>query len=248
VSDTERAWYLGAVASFLGMRQFTRRMTGWQAATDLLTQAMARAPDEGRHRWNSGRTIDERLETDVRLRAQVARTELIESTTSYEAAAARGDDDLRAEIQLHLVSRFLRANQDTDEALGPFVDAGRREATTEALARIAFAERTAGEDFLIYLARFFRGRIYDRLDRRAEAEMAYRSALEVYPRAPSARLALAALIHVRGDELTARDLSEAALHVPEGSDPWRVYHLGDYRRLPAYIEQMRTAVRGEQGR
>jgi tetratricopeptide (TPR) repeat protein len=147
-----------------------------------------------------------------------------------------------------LNSRFLRANRDTDEALGPFVDTGRREATTEALARIAFTESIGGDDFLIYMARFFRGRIYDRLERRAEAEMAYSSALEVYPRAQSARLALAALLHVRGDELTARDLSEDALHAPEGTDPWRVYHLGDYRRLPACIEQMRAAVQGEQGR
>jgi hypothetical protein len=25
-------------------------------------------------------------------------------------------------------------------------------------------------------------------------------------------------------------------------DPWRVYHLQDYRRLPLYIEQMRAAL------
>lgn len=242
VSDTERAWYLGAIASFRGMLQFTRRMAGWQAASDLLTQAMARVPDEGRHRWNHGRTIDERLETDVRLRAQVARTELFESATSYEAAASRGDDNLLAEIQLHILSRFLRANRDTDEALGPFIDAGRREATTEALARVAYAESIASEDFLIYMARFFRGRIYDRLDQRSEAEAAYRSALEMYPRAQSARLGLATLLHLRGDDTAARQLSESALHAPEGEDPWHVYHLGDYRRLPLYIDQMRAAL------
>jgi tetratricopeptide (TPR) repeat protein len=244
-SEAERAWYLAAIASFQGMQQFHPWMEGWREAPTLLDQAIARDPDEGRHRWSRALLIQQRREEAIRSRVTVRRVELQESLTSYEAAASRGDDDLRAEIQLHIVSRFLEANRDTDEPLGPIVDPGRREAAKEALARLAFAEDLAEEAFLIYLCRFLRGRIHDRLDQQPDAEAAYRSALEVYPQARSASMALAALLFLRGEESAARTLVDRVL--TSGStgawDPWGdLYPHQDYRRLPLYIDQMRAAL------
>jgi VWFA-related protein len=245
VADAERAWYLAAIASLQGMRQFNRSMAGWREAAALLDRAIVRDPDEGRHRWTYARLLEYRREEALRARVTVRLAELKESATSYEAAASRGDDDLRAEIQLHIVSRFLEANRDRDEPLGPIVDAGRREAAKEALARIAFAEGLADERFLIYICRFLRARIYDRLDRRPEAEVAYRSALEIYPQAQSASMALATLLFLRGEERAARQLVDAALASASTGvwDPWGLlYPHQDYRRLPMYIDQMRAAL------
>jgi predicted Zn-dependent protease len=92
------------------------------------------------------------------------------------------------------------------------------------------------------MSRFFRARIYDRLDRRPEAEAAYRSALEIYPRAQSASMALATLLFIRGEEAEAQRLVENVLASPGAEDPWRLYFLQDYRRLPMYIDQMRAAL------
>jgi Flp pilus assembly protein TadD len=245
VSDAERAWYLAAIASFQGMQQFNQWMEGWREAPALVDQAIARDPDEGRHRWTYARLLEQQREDALRARVTVPRVELRQSLTSYEAAASRGDDDLRAEIQLHIVSRFLEANRDLDEPLGPIIDAGRREAAKEALARLAFAEGLAGERFLIYICRFLRARIYDRLDQRPKAEAEYRSALEIHPRAQSASMALATLLFLRGEESAARQLVDTVLASASAGagDPWGVlYPHHDYRRLPMYIDQMRAAL------
>jgi VWFA-related protein len=238
VSDVERTWYLAAIASLQGKEQFRHDM-GYRRETEgLLAQAIARVPDEGRHRWTDARVVEQWLESGV----QAPRMKPDEVRNAYEAAASRADDDLRAEMQLHLVSRFLGANRATDEALGPIVDPARREAAQEALARTAFAEGLTGDDFLVYMSRFFRGRLHDRLDQRPEAEAAYRAALEVFPRAQSASMPLATLLFLRGEEAEARRLVDAVLASPGAEDPWRVYFLQDYRRLPLYIEQMRAAL------
>jgi tetratricopeptide (TPR) repeat protein len=241
VTSVERAWYLAAIASLHGQLQFGRSMQGWKEATDLLAQAIVRVPDEGRHRWTDARVLEQWMERGVLSR----RTRPDELRNAYEAAASRADGDLRAEMQLHLVSRFLDANKDADEALGPIVDEGRREAAQEALARTAFAEGLTGDEFLVYMCRFFRGRLHDRLDQRAEAEAAYRAALEVFPGAQSASMPLATLLFLRGEEAEARRLVDAVLASPGAEDPWRVYHLQDYRRLPAYIAEMRAALSAE---
>lgn len=243
VDDAERAWYLAAVASFQGMLQFNQQMEGFQDAPDLVDQAIARVPDEARHRWTRAKLIEYWLEVF----GAAAPFRPDDRQQAYESAASRGDGDLRAEMQLHLVSRFLEANRNTDEALGPFVGSGRREAAKEALARTAVAESAAEEPFVVYMARFLRARIHDRLDQRAEAEDAYQSALALFPRAQSAAIALATLTYLRGDMTAARQLADSAVRSDAGADPWRSYGLGDYRRLPAYVEQMRVALRKERG-
>jgi Flp pilus assembly protein TadD len=129
-----------------------------------------------------------------------------------------------------------------DEALGPITDEARRAAAQEALARTNYAEQLTSDPFVVYMARFFRARLYDRLDLRAPAETAYRSALDVYPHAQSASMPLATLVFLRGEEAGAQALVDTVLANPGAEDPWRVYFLQDYRRLPVYIEQMRAAL------
>jgi tetratricopeptide (TPR) repeat protein len=201
-------------------------------------------PDEARYRWADALVLEQRFLLGPLMSGPLTKPEDVRK--AYDAAIARADDDLRAEIELHLVSRFVTANF-ANEALGPIVDEARREGARTALARTAVAERLTGDPFLVYVCRFFRARIHDRLNERPEAEAAYRSALEVYPGAHSASLPLAALLFLRGEETTARLLVNNALAASGTEDPGRAYFLQDYWRLPKYIEQMRAAL-GRGGR
>jgi VWFA-related protein len=244
VSDAERPWYLAAIAALQGQRRFHPQMRNNREAVRVLTQAIARVPDEARYRWADALVLEQRFLLGPLMSGPLTKPEDVRK--AYDAAIARADDDLRAEIELHLVSRFVTANF-ANEALGPIVDEARREGARTALARTAVAERLTGDPFLVYVCRFFRARIHDRLNERPEAEAAYRSALEVYPGAHSASLPLAALLFLRGEETTARLLVNNALAASGTEDPGRAYFLQDYWRLPKYIEQMRAAL-GRGGR
>jgi hypothetical protein len=50
------------------------------------------------------------------------------------------------------------------------------------------------------------------------------------------------LLFIRGEEAEAQRLVENVLASPGAEDPWRLYFLQDYRRLPMYIDQMRAAL------
>lgn len=237
VSAAERSWYLAAIAVLQGQRRFHPQMQDSREATRVLAQAIARVPDDARHRWADALVLEQR----VLLRMPGPRSRPEDAQRAYDAAVARADNDLRAEIQLHRVSRFLTANF-ANEALGPIVEDARREAAKEALVRTAQAEDITADRFLVYMCRMFRARIHDRLDQRVEAEASYRTALEVYPGAHSATLSLATLLFLRGDEAGAERLVDGVLTSPGAEDPWRVYFLQDYRRLPMYIDHMRAAL------
>jgi tetratricopeptide (TPR) repeat protein len=75
------------------------------------------------------------------------------------------------------------------------LELGRPEAALTALEPV---EKTAREGAIVYLARLFRGKALERLNRDDEAAAAYRSALEIAPGAQSATLALASLQFSRG--------------------------------------------------
>jgi Flp pilus assembly protein TadD len=106
---------------------------------------------------------------------------------------------------------------------------------------------------LVYLARLFRGKALEHLDRRTDARQAYESALRTKPRAESASLALAALAFLDNDLDTADRLVTEAATAPYAidtpsfaassatDDPWIKYWLGDMRNWNALL----TAVRAQ---
>jgi tetratricopeptide (TPR) repeat protein len=234
VHPAERPWYLAAIASLQGMLQFRGDMRNRRDSERLRDQAISRIPGEPRYRLAEALGTEQLFELR-RVGAQAVRA-------AFERAISTGDADVAAEVNLRDVSRYLDANEHTSEALGPITDPERRARASHSLALTTSIERATTDPFIVYLSRFFRARIYDRLDRRPEAEAAYRSALEVYPQAQSASMALATLLFIRGEESEAQRLVENVLASPGAEDPWRLYFLQDYRRLPMYIDQMRAAL------
>ena len=78
----------------------------------------------------------------------------------------------------------------------------------------------------------------------ADAAAAFRSALELFPRAQSASFALASLT-LRGNERAhAYALVSAAIADPARTpDPWRTYQEADYRFWPDLVATLRQQVR-----
>ena len=75
------------------------------------------------------------------------------------------------------------------------------------------------------------------------AEAQYQSALDARPGAQSASLALAALLHLRGDANGAYDVMASAERARSAdADPWRSFMYGDFPRLPALLAELRKLV------
>ena len=114
-------------------------------------------------------------------------------------------------------------------------------------ALAAFAEIAAAggpaDPFVPYLGHFFAGRAHERLGALADAETAYRRALDVLPGAQSAAVALSARLFQDGRVDEAYGVMERALAVsPQPDDPWRTYGYGDLRFWPALVARLRAQV------
>ena len=111
-----------------------------------------------------------------------------------------------------------------------------------ALTHFEAAERVTDDAFLLFLARYLRGRALHRTEPAVAVE-AYRSALEAVPRAQSASFSLAALLFAQGDRAGAIRIVDAAAQSPIATDPWRTYQQGEYRFWPQLIDRVRAAAR-----
>jgi hypothetical protein len=106
----------------------------------------------------------------------------------------------------------------------------------------AAAEGSANPD-VKYLAHYLAGQALQAIGDLPAAESHYQSALEARPRAQSATLALAALVHARGEANAAYALTTASIDTrPPAPDPWRLFMYGDFPRLPELIVEMRKAI------
>jgi tetratricopeptide (TPR) repeat protein len=114
-----------------------------------------------------------------------------------------------------------------------------------ALAHFARAD-SAGDPFVVYLARFLAGRAHDRRGEHDRANAMYRAALEVMPRTASASQALAAnqVLRPGGDPAEAYALIDAATTTgARAQDPWHQFGYGDFRLLPDLMARVREALR-----
>jgi VWFA-related protein len=97
---------------------------------------------------------------------------------------------------------------------------------------------------LRYLANLVRGQLLRGSGRHEEAAAAFRAALQAWPGAQSARVALMTLQVVRGNRDEAAALSEEVqVAAPDQYDPWWTYWLGDYRIYPAILGKLREMGR-----
>ena len=111
----------------------------------------------------------------------------------------------------------------------------------KSLAALAVAAR-AVDPFLAYLAHLFRGRVYESVDRRAEAIASYRAAVGVRPGAHSGAVSLASLLFQTGAREEAAAVMDATTGVPAGADPWRLYGSGDLRFWQSYRARLHSLL------
>jgi hypothetical protein len=113
-----------------------------------------------------------------------------------------------------------------------------------AMARFDRTIGSTDDPFLLYVAELLAGRMELRRGRAAEGERRLRRALAIVPHAESASEALAAQLFVTGRADEAYALAAAALPGPDARpDPWRLFGYGDFRLLPALMDDVRQAVR-----
>ena len=120
------------------------------------------------------------------------------------------------------------------------VQMGRRE---DALKHFDRAESLTRDRYVIYLVKYFRGRIAESQRRNEDALEAYRAAVAAWPRAQSATLSLASLLFQNGRRAEAQSLAAAMLEAnPQPIDPWKEYVHADNRFWPLLVGKLRAEI------
>lgn len=120
------------------------------------------------------------------------------------------------------------------------VQMGRRD---DALTHFDRAEFLTRDRYVIYLVKYFRGRIAESQRRNVEAIDAYRGAVAAWPRAQSATLALASVLFQMGRRAEAQELAASMLEAnPRPVDPWREYVHADNRFWPLLVGKLRAEI------
>jgi tetratricopeptide (TPR) repeat protein len=113
-----------------------------------------------------------------------------------------------------------------------------------ALTRLAHALSATREPELMYLGHLFRGWALSRLDRDSESTAEYQQAVDAVPAGGTGALWLARRLLLEGKRAEADAVTDRSLTGSRNiDDPWRLYGLGDFRRFPALIQQLREANR-----
>jgi hypothetical protein len=144
----------------------------------------------------------------------------------FTYARLAGEPPIQAELHVRLGNTYLRLAR-------PHL----------ALPELEKAAAETADPFVVYLAHYFRGRAFEMLDRKSDAEDAYRRALDAMPRAQSASISLAALLFAGGQRNEAVVRTAESLRSVLAPDPWRMYQEGGGRNWSFLIESLRKALR-----
>jgi tetratricopeptide (TPR) repeat protein len=231
-SPSEYAWHRAAVAWLLGISSGLPGPRGTSYASSHLAHARKRFPHDPR--WHLAQAIlDHELPTWPFPRpALMFKPPEGPSRVREIGPAIRGFegllrlDALRAETHLRIGHLEYRRGR-----------------LKEALAQFEQVEPLTDDAALIYLARFFRGQLLEQKGDVAAAITAYERALEAWPGAQSASVALAAILFQQDQRARAFELVLAALARPTPDDPWRTYGQGDFRQWPQLLASLRQFVR-----
>jgi tetratricopeptide (TPR) repeat protein len=99
------------------------------------------------------------------------------------------------------------------------------------------------EPFLVYVAQFLLGTAREQEGDRANAEAAYRAALQEMPQAQSAAFRLGSLLFLGSGRDEAASLIDGAVSSPPRDDPWRAYQTGDFRFWTERLTALRESLR-----
>jgi hypothetical protein len=114
----------------------------------------------------------------------------------------------------------------------------------EALKAFERAQAITRDPYVIFLANYFSGQIYERQPNLKLAEESYRTAAAAVPHAQSATLALAAILARTERRAEAQQLVREMLAAePVPLDPWRRFVHADDRFWPLLIARLRAEIR-----
>jgi tetratricopeptide (TPR) repeat protein len=220
----ERLWHWAAMAAALNANDPA-------TAIQIIDAATARFPDEPR--FVLGRAI-----ARDRLRPEVL------------DAAARGE---RLSARLTgTVDAVLAAYDAAMQFESSHVEAAARKAWflhrlgrhQEALALLDGSGDATHDPVATYLRHLFRARTLDAVGRLDASAAAYRTAMEIAPRAQSARVGLMTYLLRRDDRTGAEALAEVVqAESRDAFDPWWAYWSGDYRFYPDIVDRLRELTR-----
>ncbi len=159
------------------------------------------------------------------LRGGMTPEQRLDVVARYEAAIKFPETAVEARIR---AARLLVALGNADRALELLDDSTRQTPDKE----------------LQYYALLVRGQALRGRGRSDDAIASYRAALEVWPGAQSARVALMTLLVSLGRHDEAASLADAAQTAGDDAfDPWWTYWLGDFRGYPATLAKLREMGR-----
>jgi tetratricopeptide (TPR) repeat protein len=147
-----------------------------------------------------------------------------------------------------VASRFAALSN--DPSIGPEARlhlgylAVQRRQWSDALAHVEGARTLLTEPFLIAVAEYFRGWLFEQMARPADAIVAYRRALELAPGTRNVATLLAAQLFLANERVEAyRILDDAFKAEPEPIDLVVQFERGLARLLPEYLARLREALR-----
>jgi Flp pilus assembly protein TadD len=140
--------------------------------------------------------------------------------------AVLDDPDVGGEASMRLGAMQMRQNRASD-----------------AMRHLERAETLTRDRYVIYLARYFKGRILQRQDRLDRAESEYRGAVAAWPHGQAATMALSAVLFRDGRRAEAHERVGRMLSVgAHPFDPWREYVHADNRFWPQLIGRLRAEI------
>lgn len=114
---------------------------------------------------------------------------------------------------------------------------------SEALKALDRSQTMTRDPYVIFLANYFSGQIYERQPNLTLAEESYRTAAAAVPHAQSATLALASILARDERRTEAQQLVREMLAAePPPLDPWRRFVHADDRFWPLLIRKLRTEI------
>jgi hypothetical protein len=259
-SDFDRAWQLAALSLMQGRGAGTdfdsigRLEDGVREATRHLSHIADRGLDPGTLALAAGI-----------VREQAAWNGLLVIRTIGTSAATKA-----SETNLREIRHRVRQAVDLFRAAQQFPTV-RAEATLRLAAMLAFEGEHAqelhvvadpnvlqlfasvgtltSEPRLVFLSQFLRGHYLQARGELDDATSAFRSALDIVPDAPSARLALGTVLYARGLDPDYDQMFPAVTAATStATDPWATFRYGDYRLWEPRLQALRAQVMREAGR
>lgn len=223
--EFECGWYWAGASALLGLVRPA-------VARPFIEKSLERCGDEPRLRLALAVATDQRVPFgSVESRAwQAARLPLTDAHRQevrglYEEAAQY--PDVVAEARVRGAWLLLRAGD-----------------TGTALAWLDAASVPATDAYVGHLESLVRGHVYRAMGRLDDAAAAFRRALEIWPHAQSARVALMTLLVRMGQIDAAGDVASMVQTAPDDAwDPWWQYWQGDFRAYPIVLARLTEMAR-----